>query len=306
MPDLSLEAYISTAELTRLIGIALDEDLGPDRRDITSELMIEPDQQGQAVFRSRQAGRLCGMAILPALAEAIDDALKFEPALKLEPTLNDGAEIAAGDKLATLAGPMRGILAMERIALNLLTHLSGIASQTSLYVTAVEQSLSQTQAKICDTRKTLPGLRALEKYAVAAGGGVNHRIGLYDAVLIKDNHLAHIPADQLATKLTEAVNHARHRSPKPAFVEIEVDTLEQLRIVLAAKPDIVLLDNMNPGQLLEAVMIRDRQGEGVLLEASGNITLETVAVVAGTGVDRIAVGAITHSAPALDIGLDIT
>ena len=206
-----------------------------------------------------------------------------------------------GDVVGTLSGSLRGILAVERVLLNLLTHLSGIATLTAAYVAQV----AGTSADIYDTRKTIPGLRDLAKYAVACGGGCNHRMGLHDAVLVKDNHIAHIAPAELPGALARMVVAARAAKPRPTFVEIEVDTLDQLRAVLPTGPDIVLLDNMAPDQLRDAVALRNAAAPGVLLEASGGVTLETVGAIARTGVDRIAVGALTHSAPALDLGLDI-
>jgi nicotinate-nucleotide pyrophosphorylase (carboxylating) len=206
-----------------------------------------------------------------------------------------------GDVIAKLTGSLRSILTIERVALNFLTHLSGIATLTRHYVAGVQD----TSAKIYDTRKTLPGLRGLEKYAVTCGGGYSHRIGLYDAVLVKDNHLAHVPAKKLQASLGKAITKARRAEPPPDFIEVEVDTLEQFRQVLACKVDVILLDNMTNTQLRKAVQLRNKNAPQIQLEASGGVTMQTVSKIASTGVDRIAVGAITHSAPALDIALDI-
>jgi nicotinate-nucleotide pyrophosphorylase (carboxylating) len=214
--------------------------------------------------------------------------------------LDDGSSLDVGTVVAELTGPVRSLLAIERVALNFLTHLCGIATLTARYVAAV----AGTDATICDTRKTLPGLRALGKYAVACGGGVNHRLGLHDAMLIKDNHLAHLPADQWQAVLSDAIERARADRPGLAFVEIEVDRIDQLRPALACNPDFVLLDNMSVPQLRQAVSIRDAEAPGVQLEASGGVTLETVRPIAEAGVDRISVGALTHSAPALDLAVD--
>ena len=186
--------------------------------------------------------------------------------------------------------------------MNFVTHLSGIATLTSQYVQAVKG----TNAVICDTRKTIAQMRSLAKYAVACGGGVNHRMGLFDAVLIKDNHIAGIAPDDLTHALISAIIKARAAQPPPAFIEVEVDTLEQLRRVLLCAADMILLDNMSPPQLREAVAMRDADAPQVQLEASGGVTLDNVRAIAESGVDRIAVGQITHSAPALDMGLDIT
>ncbi len=196
---------------------------------------------------------------------------------------------------------MRDLLAIERVALNLLCHLSGVATLTAQYVAKCKG----TKAGIYDTRKTLPGLRGLQKYAVACGGGRTHRIGLYDAVLIKDNHLAGTPISKLAEMLTKSAGQARRLTPGLQFVEVEVDTLDQLCEVLKAPVDIVLLDNMRPSLLQQAVTMRDATAPKIELEASGGVNLDTVAEISRTGVDRISVGALTHSAPSLDIGLDI-
>ena len=194
---------------------------------------------------------------------------------------------------------MRSLLAMERTALNFLQRLSGIATMTAQFVTRV----AGTKAVILDTRKTTPGWRALEKYAVRCGGGTNHRAGLYDAVLIKDNHLAWLAEG--GDPIGQAVKLAREGAPKGTkFIEVEVDTLEQFDRALEVGPDIILIDNLGPEKLAEAVRRRDERAPGILLEASGGVTLATVRALAETGVDRISVGALTHSAPALDIGLD--
>ena len=245
-------------------------------------------------MRSRAAGRLSGAALLERVAAA------YDPSLRLAVEKRDGDELQPGDVIATFHGLLRSILAMERTALNFVCHLSGIATLTAKYVEAV----AGTTAKIYDTRKTVPGLRGLAKYAVACGGGHAHRRGLFDAVLIKDNHIAQLPDDDLAGRLREAVGKAR-RSSRTAFVEIEVDSLDQLAAALAAGADIVLLDNMTPSQMQQAVKARDEKGKGVELEASGGVNLDTVRGVAEAGVDRIAIGALTHSAPALDVGLDV-
>lgn len=287
--------YIHRDELRRLIELAKHEDLGPDRVDITSNCTIPPDLVGSANFVARQPGIISGLAILPHVCEAYSEDVT---ALVMR---EDGDSIGPGDTLASLAGPMRDLLGIERVALNIMTHLSGIATLTAEYAKHCEG----TKAKVYDTRKTLPGLRGLQKYAVACGGGGTHRIGLYDAVLIKDNHLAGIALDQLATRLAEACTLARADHPNLKFVEVEVDTLEQLVEVLKAPIDIVLLDNMAPPELAAAVKLRDTIAPNVELEASGGITLDTIHSIAKTNVDRISVGALTHSAPSLDIGLDI-
>jgi nicotinate-nucleotide pyrophosphorylase (carboxylating) len=221
-----------------------------------------------------------------------------DPGLELDVNKKDGDRLAAGDRLAVISGPMRSLLAVERTALNFLQRLSGIATLTRRFVDAI----AGLNCRLLDTRKTTPGWRLLEKYAVRMGGGVNHRMGLHDCVLIKDNHLAALGPK--VTAVAEAVRLARDQYGTSLPLEIEVDTLEQLDVALAARPDMVLLDNMSLHHLREAVRRRDAVAPGVLLEASGGVALTTVRDIAATGVDRISVGALTHSAVALDIGLD--
>ena len=292
-PDLN--RFATLAEVEELVACARREDLGPEARDLTSELFIPGELRGVARFVARQAGCLAGAALLPVVMR------HYDAGVTLEAPLADGSELAAGSSIATIAGPMRSLLALERVALNFLTHLSGIASLTRRYV----HLAAGHRAVICDTRKTLPGLRHLEKYAVVCGGGISHRMGLYDAVLIKDNHLAHLGLEDLGQAVRLAVERAKTARPAPAFVEVEVDSLAQLERVLASGADMVLLDNMAPEQMVQAVQRRDRIRPGVLLEASGGINLQTVRAIAESGVDRISIGALTHSAPALDIGLDV-
>lgn len=293
-----LDRFIGQAELRHLISGAKIEDLGPDNLDLTSRYLVPKDRTCSAVITARQTGYLAGGALLPTLLSV------YDPAIRLRPLILDGQQIEADTTIAELSGVLESILAMERVALNFMTHLSGVATATAQYVKAV----AGTKVKIFDTRKTLPGLRALEKYAVACGGGHNHRHGLYDAVLVKDNHIAHLTSQELPMVLIDALNQARATAPAPAFIEVEVDTLEQLERVLGIASsgiDTVLLDNMTPGQLRRAVAIRDTLASGVELEVSGGIHLDTVAQVAATGVERISVGQITHSAASLDIALDM-
>jgi nicotinate-nucleotide pyrophosphorylase (carboxylating) len=274
-----------------LVQLALKEDLG-SAGDVTSQAVIPVQLIGKAAFVVRTAGVAAG---LPAAAEvytAVDRRIEFRP------LLNDGVRVKPGDRLAIVLGPMRGILAAERTALNFLQRLSGIATQTRRYVDAI----AGLRCRILDTRKTVPGWRLLEKYAVRCGGGHNHRLGLHDGILIKDNHLAGLGGGPDA--VTRAVEAARARFSTALPLEIEVDTLEQLERALFAHPDMILLDNMNPAQLREAVGRRNAEAPGVLLEASGGVNLDTVRVLAETGVDRISVGALTHSVQALDIALD--
>jgi nicotinate-nucleotide pyrophosphorylase (carboxylating) len=220
-----------------------------------------------------------------------------------EPLLEDGARLKPGTALARVRGSMSTILSTERVILNFLQRLSGVASLTRRYVDVV----ADLPCRILDTRKTTPGWRLLEKYAVRCGGGHNHRMGLFDGVMLKDNHLAALGtprSGQGKGTITEAVRAVRQKYAATVPLEVEVDTLEQLNEVLACGPDIVLLDNMTPENLREAVRRRNQVAPGVLLEASGGINLNTLRGIAETGVDRISIGALTHSAPALDIGLD--
>ncbi len=268
-----------------LIGRALREDLGHGH-DITSAALIPADKAGRAVMRARKPGILAG-ADIAARAFVMCDA-----ALDVKIHKADGTVLATGDDILTVTGSARSILTAERTALNLACHLSGIATETARYVDAVRG----TKARIVCTRKTLPGLRAVQKYAVRVGGGHNHRFGLDDGFLVKDNHIA------LAGGVAAALAAARKNAGHMVKVEIEVDTLAQLEEALAHGADVVLLDNMPPADLRRAVdMARGR----AVTEASGGITLDTVRAVAEAGVDIISVGALTHSVIALDLGLDV-
>ena len=286
---MSTGAEVASAKT--LISIALWEDLGA-LGDRTSLATIPADKQATARFVARGDGVIAGLFVARDVAVAVDPLLHFEP------ELTDGTSVARGTILATLSGPLRSILAAERIALNFLQRLSGIATLTRQYVDAV----AGLPVKILDTRKTTPGWRLLEKYAVRMGGGTNHRIGLYDAILIKDNHIAGIAGPNPVRRSVELVR--AHPGNEGLEVEVEVDSLAQLLEVLPAKPEIVLLDNMTPEQLRECVKLRNQIAPTTLLEASGGITLATLRTIAETGVDRISIGALTHSAPAFDIGLD--
>jgi nicotinate-nucleotide pyrophosphorylase (carboxylating) len=274
-----------------LIDLALAEDLGP-LGDLTSSATIPAHAQGAAHFTARTEGIIAGLLVVALLAE------RFGIGAGWQTLVEDGDPVAAGAVIARLVGAMRSLLALERTALNFLQRLSGIATLTARFVAEA----AGTGAVVLDTRKTTPGWRALEKYAVRCGGGQNHRTGLYDAVLIKDNHLAWLAdaGDPIGT----AIKAARAHAPQGTIVEVEVDSLEQLERALECDPDIVLVDNLGPGALAEAVRRRDAARPRVLLEASGGVTLATVGDLARTGVDRISVGALTHSAPALDIGMD--
>lgn len=270
-------------------------DLAPAGIDVTSWAFVPENTRGEAVMRLRQPGIVCGAAFLIAGIRSGD----FRD-LRVELLAEDGEPLRQGEPIVRLSGSLRDILTFERTALNLVSHLSGIATLTSLYV----EQAGRTQAKVCDTRKTLPGLRRWQKYAVQCGGGTPHREGLGDAMLVKDNHLDGVSLDRLAATLDAAANRARERVPELTFVEVEVDTLDQLRVVLTSTVDLVLLDNMSLTKLREAVKIRDATNPEIGLEASGGVNLDTVADIAKTGVDRISVGALTHSAPSLDVGLD--
>lgn len=278
-----------------IIQMAIEEDLG--QGDLTSELLFKEDTSDKANIISREEIIVCGMDVVREILR------QYDKRLKLKVYVNDGQSAHVGCKLATIEGPLRSMLSAERVILNFLQRLSGIATTTGKYVRAVQG----TKAKIYDTRKTLPGWRILEKYAVRCGGGYNHRLGLYDGILIKDNHLAQLGRN-FQPKLRKIVYEAR-KVKGVKFVAVEVDHVDdQLNYVLEIPGiDIVLLDNMGQWQLKHAVQMRDRmcgKGKKPLLEASGNITLSNVSAIAQCGVDRIAVGAITHSAAASDIGLD--
>ena len=286
--------------LKSLLDLARREDFG-DHGDITSTLLGEPSINARGTWEvaPRQDGRFCGAAILPMLLKALAPEVTLD---WVKPDA-DGAALKAGEAVAKLSGRVCQMLAAERTILNFLQHLSGVATHTARFVTAV----AGTHAKIYDTRKTTPGFRELEKYAVRCGGGHNHRIGLYDAVLIKDNHLAGIPTNRLAHAVFEMLNRIPHLPAQPAFVEVECDTLEQFEQLLKVLGiDVILLDNFSNEDTRSAVAMRDAHGlrGKIELEASGRANLDTVRAIAETGVDRIAVGAITHSAPILDIGLD--
>lgn len=266
------------------LDLWLLEDLG--QGDLTSALLIPEDQKGGGVILAKEEGVLAGLEVAQAVFQRVDGRIAFTPLIR------DGDPLLPGLEVARLEGPLRGILAGERLALNLLQRLSGIATLTRRYVEAVRG----TRAHILDTRKTTPGLRALEKYAVRVGGGRNHRFGLFDGILIKDNHIRAVGS------VREAVRRARFQAPHYLKVEVEVTSLEELEEALEAGADLILLDNMDLDTLKEAV----RRAKGrALLEASGGMSLERVREVAETGVDYISVGALTHSARALDLSLEL-
>ena len=279
-----------------LLRLARDEDLG-DAGDLTAIAMRSATRVARADVRAREPMTVSGLAAIPLLTRV------FGTTVRVAGGVADGGRAGAGQTLATLEGDLAQIVALERTLLHLVGRLSGVATLTSRYVDAV----AGTRARILDTRKTTPGMRLFEKYAVRCGGGSSHRLGLYDAVLVKDNHIAPIALDDLAGELARASREIR-AARSVLFFEVEVDTLAQLERVLSVEAgliDIVLLDNMAPETLREAVRLRDARAPGVLLEASGGVRLDTVRAIAETGVDRISVGGLTHSAVSVDVGLDI-
>jgi nicotinate-nucleotide pyrophosphorylase (carboxylating) len=286
---------LNLAKVRPLIQMAIEEDLG--QGDKTSELLFKEDTKAKATIISREEIVVCGMDIAREILKSYDERLK------LNVRIDDGESAHVGNKLGTIEGPLRAMLSAERVMLNFIQRLSGIATTTRKYVRAIQG----TKARIYDTRKTMPGWRLLEKYAVRCGGGYNHRLGLYDGILIKDNHLAQLGRD-FQQKLRNIISEAT-KIKGIKFVAVEVDHVDhQLNYVLDIPGiDIVLLDNMGQWQLKHAVEMRDEmcgKHKKPLLEASGNITLSNVSAIAQCGIDRIAIGAITHSAKAVDIGLD--
>lgn len=279
-------AFLSPLVVENAVRAALEEDLGR-AGDITSAATIPENRKATAKLVARKPGVIAGLA---CAAEAFR---QLDPNVSFQARTRDGERAAARQPLAEIAGDARAILSAERVALNFMTHLSGVATLTAAYAAKI----AHTKAKIIDTRKTTPGLRALEKYAVRCGGGVNHRIGLDDAVLIKDNHIA------VAGGIAPVLKAARVAVGHLVKIEIEVDTLDQFAEVLkAGGADVVMLDNMAPALMKRAV---EMNAGKLVLEASGGVSLDTVAKIAESGVDVISVGALTHSAPTLDIGLDI-
>jgi nicotinate-nucleotide pyrophosphorylase (carboxylating) len=270
--------------LEPLVRSALLEDLGR-AGDITTDAIVPADLPARLALTARQPGVVAGLDLALLVFRLV------QPRIAAAVERPDGSRLARGDVIATLSGPARGLLTAERVALNFLGHLSGIASSTAAIVEAVRG----TKASICCTRKTMPGLRALQKYAIRVGGGSNHRFGLDDAVLIKDNHLA------IAGGIEPAVERARARTGHMVKIEVEVDTLAQLEKALALSVDAVLLDNMDPAMLRQAVAM---VGGRAITEASGRITPQSAPEVAATGVDLISSGWLTHSVSVLDIGLD--
>jgi nicotinate-nucleotide pyrophosphorylase (carboxylating) len=271
------------------VRAALLEDLGR-AGDITTNATIASGANATAVLASREHGYVSGLVLAGTAFRLMDETLRFEF------VAHDGDVVKPGDALATINGRARAILSAERVALNFLMHMCGIATYTSKFASQI----AHTNAKVVDTRKTIPGMRTFEKYAVRCGGGVNHRYGLDDAILIKDNHIA------VSGSVSKAVENARNYVGHMVKIEIEVDNLDQMREALKVKPDVILLDNMSTDQLSDAVEINRQDNQGaVKLEASGNVNINTIKAIAETGVDYISTSKITMAAPTMDIGLDI-
>ena len=284
--SLNPDAFLSPLAIDEAVQRALDEDLGR-AGDITSIATIPEATKARAILIARQAGVIAGLPLAVATFQRLSSDVSIQAHLR------DGGSVAAGVHVLTISGPARAVLAGERTALNFVGRLSGVATLTADYV----RHTAGTKLRICCTRKTTPGLRALEKYAVRCGGGFNHRFGLDDAILIKDNHVA------VAGGITPVLERARAHAGHLVRIEIEVDTLAQLREVLdSGFADVVLLDNMDVADLTEAVKLAKGR---VVLEASGGVTLDSIAGIAATGVDYVSAGALTHSAPNFDVALDI-
>jgi len=295
----SLRPQLSPLMIEDLVRNALLEDLGR-AGDITTYATIGPEKTATAELNSRETGVVAGLPLAEAAFRLIDPTVRFEALVA------DGDTVAPGQAIARVSGNARSVLSAERVALNFLMHLSGVASYTARFASEI----AHTRARVTCTRKTLPGLRAVEKYAVRLGGGSNHRFGLDDAILIKDNHIA------VAGGVASAIEAARAYAGHLVKIEVEVDGLNQMREALTARPDVILLDNMGPDRLREAVAINREHHQldvenypsdnrRVVLEASGNVNLQTIRAIAETGVDYISTSKITMAAPTLDIGLDI-
>jgi nicotinate-nucleotide pyrophosphorylase (carboxylating) len=309
-PDFPQHAWCPqiAEDLRRIVRLAVFEDL--DRgQDWTTVCLVPEEATASANVVARKPGVIAGVPAVPVILDEMEIEAQYHPLVQ------DGDAVAAGAIIAKLSGPARDLLTSERIILNILGRLSGVATLTRQYVAAI----AGTKARIYDTRKTIPGWRRLDKYAVHCGGGHNHRTGLYDAILIKDNHLAFGQEQGSGPSFSpaEAIRKARaFLAQQPAceltpgapdpnmLLEIEVDSLDQLREVLPEKPDVVLLDNMTPDLLRQAVQIRDSARSTAELEASGGISLQNIRAIADSGIDRISIGALTHSAPVLDLALD--
>lgn len=279
--------YGNIEQLTRSIREWLEEDIGTG--DVTTMTTVPLDQQSKGIIHVKEAGVVAGMPIAEQVFRVVDPSLQFTAMQQ------DGAVVEKGAVLAEVSGNTRSILLGERLALNLLQRLSGIATRTRQYVDALEEA----PVRLVDTRKTTPGHRSLEKYAVRVGGGHNHRFGLYDAVMIKDNHI------KGAGGITQAVASARAQIPHTMKIEVEVEGFEQLNEALDAGADIIMLDNMSCGDMKRAVTIIKGRSPHIVIEASGNVTLQTIKDIALTGVNVISVGRLTYSVQALDISLDL-
>ncbi|MDH4441118.1 MAG: carboxylating nicotinate-nucleotide diphosphorylase [Rhizobium sp.] len=302
MPTTSTESFrpqLSPLMVEDLVRHALLEDLGR-AGDITTYATIGPEKTARMTINGRDPGVVAGLVLAESAFRLIDPTTRFER------LVTDGDRVASGQPLARIEGSARSLLSAERVALNSLMHLSGVATYTARFADVI----SHTKARVTCTRKTLPGLRAVEKYAVRLGGGSNHRYGLDDAILIKDNHIA------VSGGVASAIAAARAYAGHLVKVEVEVDSLDQMRQALEAGPDVILLDNMGPERLAEAVEINrshhgqtpeayGAQRDRVILEASGNVTLETIRAIAETGIDYISTSKITMAAPTMDIGLDV-
>ena len=290
--------------LKRIIQQALREDIGP--QDITTNAILQKSKKGKYVITAKEELVICGLSIAEVAFETVDESVRFKP------LVNEGMAVEKSKAIAYVEGRCWPILAAERTALNFLCWLSGISTLTNKFVQAVKGTRSQ----IMDTRKTIPAQRRLQKYAVKIGGGTNHRMGLYDQVLIKDNHIASVLAEPSIAKtkkqaIKNIMEDAKRNTQKGKKIEIEIDKLDTLRTVLEYSPDIIMLDNMSIKDIKEAVRVRDAHrikvgdvGFKVLLEASGNVSLKNVREIAECGIDRISIGALTHSAPAVDISLE--
>lgn len=312
LPLPHLYAHLARSGLvSRLLDLARDEDLGPaglHHADITSAACFLGGAPGgpstQARVVARRSGTIAGLAAIPDILRA------FPGGITADILASDGNPVTPGQTLAKLSGPREHILAVERTLLNLVGRLSGIATRTATFAAAIPASCP---ARLLDTRKTTPGLRVLEKYAVRCGGGLCHRLGLHDAVLIKDNHIAGIAPAALGPWVAAAATRARSLRQDLAFVEVEVDSLEQLSAILESQQhapppahiDFILLDNMDPATMARAVALRNTHAPRILLEASGGVTLDSIEAIARSGVDRISVGGLTHSAVQLDVALDL-
>lgn len=284
-----------TGFVRRLLELARDEDLGDKGMDITALASESGDDTGRAQMILRESATVSGLRTIPELIEV------FGGGISAEFHAEDGETCTKGVALATLTGPLSTIVTMERTMLNLVGRLSGVATLTARFVEAAGPGV-----EVLDTRKTTPGLRVLEKYAVRCGGGHSHRLGLHDAAMFKDNHLAAIALDDLVDWLTNAAMRAKSHGAR--FVEVEVDTLEQFREILKISTgdvDMVLLDNMSNDDIEKAVVMRNQAESHIKLEASGGVRLETIRAIADTGVDRISAGALTHQATSIDVGLDM-